>query len=239
MSIKPVLSFRGVLVGAIAVIILGIAAFAFGERSYSAIFTSIFTAEAAEQTAGGTVSASGIGADRPDAEKNGRIKPRSDLFGTDRIIVGQGNGLGYISGDRRDKVQVIQPTGTPSVLTGIDDFEPQWSADGKKVVFVSLRDAPPSSNYYTRHDYRSIYIMNADGSDQTRIFTQSFLAPMQPTFSPDGRQLAFTLGLGTSSQVYVVDLDGKNARRVTTGKGPNWHPLWLLPTGASTKRRSP
>ena len=34
-------------------------------------------------------------------------------------------------------------------------------------------------------------MMNADGSDRTRVFTQSFLAPMQPTFSPTGNQIAF------------------------------------------------
>ncbi len=109
----------------------------------------------------------------------------------DRIIVGQGNGLAYLSGSRRDKLQIIQPSGTPLPLSAIDDFEPQWSADGKKIVFVSLRDAPDNTNYYTRHDYRSIYTMNADGSDQTRIFTSSFLGPMQPTFSPDGNHIAF------------------------------------------------
>lgn len=133
-----------------------------------------------------------------------------DAYGDagDRIIVGQGNGIGYIGGERRDKVQIIQPTGTPTVLAAIDDLEPQWSADGKQVVFISLRDAPPSTNYYTRHDYRSIYVMNADGSDQRRIFTTAFQAPMDPTFSPDGTKIAF---LDNGDNLKTVEVYGTGA----------------------------
>lgn len=142
-----------------------------------------------------------------------RVPAPENAYGSsgDRIIVGQGNGYIYVSGERRDKVQVIQPTGTPTVLAAIDDFEPQWSADGKKVVFVSLRDAPPSTNYYSRHDYRAIYTMNADGTDQTRIFTQSFLAPMQPTFSPDGSKIAF---LDNGGGLRTINSDGTNETNV-------------------------
>ncbi len=126
----------------------------------------------------------------------------------DRIIVGQSDGSVYTSGSRRDKIQIIQPTGTPTVLAGIDDFEPQWSPDGKKVVFISLRDAPPSADYYARHQYRALYKMNADGSDQERIYLSGTLTgPMQPTFSPDGTKIAF---LDNGGSLKMIDTIGTN-----------------------------
>jgi TolB protein len=40
------------------------------------------------------------------------------------------------------------------------DVNPGWSPDGKKIVFHSLRDGN-----------REIYVMNADGSNPTRLTT--------------------------------------------------------------------
>lgn len=127
----------------------------------------------------------------------------------DRIIVGQGNGLTYGSPGRIDKVQIIEPSGTPRVLTGIEDSEPQWSADGSKVVFISMRDAPPNTNYFARHDYRAIYVMNADGTDQRRLFIDSFTGPMQPTFSPDGQKVAY---INNGGSLRTVEVFGTGAQ---------------------------
>ena len=44
----------------------------------------------------------------------------------------------------------------------------------------------------------------------------------QPTWSPDGRRLAFTR-LG---EIYVVDADGRNERRLTTAAQPLAFPAW-------------
>lgn len=136
---------------------------------------------------------------------------RDNAYGDagDRIIVGQGNGLTYGSPGRIDKVQIIEPSGTPRVLTGIEDSEPQWSADGSKVVFISMRDAPPNTNYFARHDYRAIYVMNADGTDQRRLFIDSSTGPMQPTFSPDGQKVAY---INNGGSLRTVEVFGTGAQ---------------------------
>jgi Tol biopolymer transport system component len=96
------------------------------------------------------------------------------------------------------------------------DLRPNFSPDGRHIVFSSRRD----------RDYE-IYVMNADGSDQRRL-THSRGIDTNPVFSPDGRRIAFTSNRDGNYQIYVMDADGGNPRWVTRSSErsdfPCWHP---------------
>ncbi|HWP34822.1 MAG TPA: hypothetical protein VNM66_04420 [Thermodesulfobacteriota bacterium] len=62
-----------------------------------------------------------------------------------------------------------------------------------------------------------IWIMNADGSDQTRL-TGDDAHDFDPVFSPDGCTIALVSGRGSISQIQVMDLDG-SGRRSVSGQG--------------------
>jgi Tol biopolymer transport system component len=47
-----------------------------------------------------------------------------------------------------------------------------------------------------------------------------------PYFSPDGKQLCFTSTRDGSYQVYVMDADGNNVRRITSDTIRNYNPVW-------------
>jgi Tol biopolymer transport system component len=59
-----------------------------------------------------------------------------------------------------DRICIMNSDGSERIFItdGPSDNEPRWSPDGKKIAFVSQRDGQPE-----------IYIMNIDGSNQTRI----------------------------------------------------------------------
>jgi Tol biopolymer transport system component len=74
-----------------------------------------------------------------------------------------------------------------------------------KIAFASDRDGNSE-----------IYLMNADGTGQTRL-TNGPDWKTQPTWSPDGRQIAFLTQNGDSfCSIYVMNADGTNLRQVTT-----------------------
>ena len=63
-------------------------------------------------------------------------------------------------------------------VSAIDDHQPEVSPDGTKVVFARNAYGGPESG---------IWIMNIDGTGQQQLTDAGF----QPTFSPDGTQIAF------------------------------------------------
>src|SRR4051812_15807568 len=69
----------------------------------------------------------------------------------------------------------------------------------QRIAFTSERDGNAE-----------IYIMNADGSGQTRLTTRPATSDRYPAISPDGRSIAFVSSVtGGIGQIYIMDIDGK------------------------------
>ncbi|MCM3903894.1 MAG: hypothetical protein ND866_19500, partial [Pyrinomonadaceae bacterium] len=87
------------------------------------------------------------------------------------------------------------------------DFLPKWSPDGTRIAFVSNRDEPnPSACGNCNFE---IYVMNADGSNQTRL-TNNPSYDLSPEWSPDGTRIVFQ---SNSVDIYVMNADGSNPVR--------------------------
>jgi len=77
-------------------------------------------------------------------------------------------------------------------------IEPHWSPDGKQIAFVSGRDG-----------HGHVYVMNADGTDTRRI-TNTAQDDSHPTWSADGRWLAFS----REGALFRQPVSGGPARRL-------------------------
>ena len=83
--------------------------------------------------------------------------------------------------------------------------DPQWTPDGKKIVYVSWENGKPE-----------IYIMNADGSKQTRLTVAEF-RDEYPEVTPDGKHILFSSRRSSMMDygIIVMTLEGKNQRVLT------------------------
>ena len=90
-----------------------------------------------------------------------------------------------------------------------DDSMPDFSPDGRRIVFTSNRD-----------QQAEIYVMNANGSGQKRL-TRRAGDDWAPDFSPDGTRIAFTQLPGT---IWTMNADGTGLKKLTTGVDADWRP---------------
>lgn len=87
------------------------------------------------------------------------------------------------------------------------------SPDGSKIVFDTLGD---------------IYLVDITGGQATAL-TQSMAWDMHPTFSPDGKSIAFITDQGGTSNLWTMNVDGENWQQISKEKTslihtPVWHP---------------
>lgn len=93
--------------------------------------------------------------------------------------------------------------------SGAMNVEPAVSPDGSKIAFSSDRSGRPM-----------IFVMNADGSNVTRItFAGQFNA--SPSWSPDGKKIAFAGFEKDHFDIFVVNADGTGMIRLTKATKPN------------------
>jgi Tol biopolymer transport system component len=89
----------------------------------------------------------------------------------------------------------------------------QGSANSK-IAFSSNRDG----NF-------EIYVMNADGSDQTRL-TDHPAWDVSPSWSPDGSRIAFSSMRDGNYEIYVMNADGSDLTRLTNHPDADFQPVW-------------
>lgn len=124
----------------------------------------------------------------------------------------------------------------PEVIFGTDgyDAEATVSPDGSRVVFTSTRDGD-----------LDIYSMNADGSDVQKL-TDEPGYDGGPFFSPDGSKIIYRARHPETAEeledyqalladnlvrpgvldIYVMDADGSNKRRLTDSNAANFAPFF-------------
>ncbi len=145
--------------------------------------------------------------------------------------------LAYVAarGDRRviDVYTIAVTGGAETRLTQGEGHcdGPDYSADGSRIYYNCDRDG-----------HAQIWVMNADGSDQRKLFADDHVNWF-PHPSPDGRQILYlayppgTLGHPADLPVALclMDPDGSNRRQVLTftgGQGSINVPCWS-PDGAA------
>jgi Tol biopolymer transport system component len=112
---------------------------------------------------------------------------------------------------------------TQITFNELDDENPAWSPDGKRIVFQ--RDLDPVRGQV---DY-DIFTMKADGSNQQNRTNNPALLDVDPNWSPNGRRIAFSSDRDGDGEIYTMRPNGSGVRQLTFNDGPfdgapNWSP---------------
>jgi len=118
------------------------------------------------------------------------------------------------------------------------DIDPSFSPDGKKIIFSSKQN----------NDDFEIYIMDIEEKKKVVKLTDNFLEDFYPKWSPDGGKIIFGSAMPidipedkgynpddendpinkakNSSEIYIMDANGKNIIRLTNNSIPDGEPTW-------------
>ncbi|MEZ4668694.1 MAG: SUMF1/EgtB/PvdO family nonheme iron enzyme [Anaerolineae bacterium] len=112
--------------------------------------------------------------------------------------------------------QIVDLAGQLTEQAQQPNAEPTAQGGGSgQILFASERDGD-----------QEIYVVDVDGSN-LRMLTNNTSTDTDPSWSPDGKQIAFASDrTDGTSQIYVMDADGSNIRQITSGESVATSPVW-------------
>ena len=98
------------------------------------------------------------------------------------------------------------------------NIDPVWVPQGDRIYFVSNRN----------NDYWNIYTMKTDGSDLIKL-TKDVRRNFSPEISNDGSKIVFVSSRDQHEDIYVMNFDGTEVKRLTkklnlNNASPAWSP---------------
>jgi Tol biopolymer transport system component len=99
------------------------------------------------------------------------------------------------------------------------DFDPDWSPDGRRIAFTSLRDGK-----------KDIYVLTLETGAIERLTTVAgdVQANSQPTWSPFGNQIVYTVKRVNTYQVWAMSDTGQDNAQIARSGQQFWDflPVW-------------
>jgi dipeptidyl aminopeptidase/acylaminoacyl peptidase len=112
---------------------------------------------------------------------------------------------------RRGPGENLRLTSNPA-----SDYDPAWSPDGRRMVFVSGRGGS---------DDLWLMEMSVQGEQQLTYYGGF---DKHPSWSPDGRQIVFWSDRETGrKQIWIVGVDGSNLYNLSNSPYNDWDPVWV------------
>ncbi len=125
------------------------------------------------------------------------------------------------SRDGNSEIYVVSADGSdPRRLTSdpSPDEGPAWSPDGSRILFTSYRDGADPLTLGSGN--AEIFTVRPDGSGSTNL-TDSVDWDGYPAWSPEGSRIAFSINNGVEFDLYVMNADGTERRRLAGVAGAN------------------
>jgi Tol biopolymer transport system component len=138
-------------------------------------------------------------------------------------ISGHGNRLTYVQTSSEDaniyRIEISDTTVSKNPPTKLiastrHDGGPQFSPDGKRIVFHSARSGP-----------LEIWMCDSDGTNLVQVTSLNGRAG-SPRWSPDGQQIVFDFYGEGKGDIYTISVEGGLPRPIVTGDSDDHLPSW-------------
>jgi TolB protein len=130
-----------------------------------------------------------------------------------KIVFDAATGSGFTS-----QVSLVNPDGSGrGLLTPetVNDSQPAWSPDGKRIVFTRFNSTDQTSEIWT---------INADGTGAQRLTVGH--DDHEPAFSGDGKRIAFARNEGGDFEIWLMNDDGTAQTQLTTDDSNEHNPTF-------------
>jgi Tol biopolymer transport system component/serine/threonine protein kinase len=145
---------------------------------------------------------------------------------TDLAISRQGNRLAWSQGIFDSNIWQVElsgaaiPTGRKQSAQALisstrTEVSPQFSPDGKRIVFASNRSGSAE-----------IWVCDSTGERPVQLTAFNRSTTGSPRWSPDGRQIVFDARAESSADIYVIAAEGGKPRRLTADISEEVVPSW-------------
>ncbi len=153
----------------------------------------------------------------------GACQPSWSPDGSQLVFTSPCRGRGdFLDGDYSDSSLFIMNADGTGIkqLTNVPgaDFDPDWSPDGKKIAFTSIRDGN-----------KQIYVLDVNSLAVTRLTNlDANIENSQPAWSPDGKKIAYLVKRVGTYQVWVMNSTGQDSVQLARSGQDLWDylPAW-------------
>jgi dipeptidyl aminopeptidase/acylaminoacyl peptidase len=121
----------------------------------------------------------------------------------------------------------MNPDGSDAQMLAGSAGNGAWSPDGGKIAYISDKDRNGETCDDECNTNGELYVMDADGSHQSRLTRTDTISESAPTWSPDGARIAyFRDARERGSFIVTVGADGSCPVRITASGGEDSFPAW-------------
>ena len=113
-----------------------------------------------------------------------------------------------------------------TVREDANDFNPNVSPDGEKIVFTSYKKGKNKESIFARYQNKeekdpTLWVSNVDGTQMTQIGSGN-----NPKWSPDGKRIIFHALTGDNYDIWMINPDGTELTQITTDSAEDMDASW-------------